>query len=218
MKKKIQSYLALSPRSYRNILLIMPAAVPVFMLGMQVVILGTCRRLISLLCAVFVVSTAEIMTDALAFGGIASREAGGMEYLKSSVRGQEMLRAALFVNLARQLLEEIVILLLCQGVASALDGAPFMRAEEVPMFFATVLLGYFATVCGVAVSRMFNNVVYTMCVTAVEIVPVMGLLMLMMRHCAAAIALLIVLAAAVGSGGIWLTMKRGKESYYDKTA
>lgn len=212
--KKIKCYLAFTTGIYRILLfLVMPVAV----IGLQAVI-SEGDSFSGLLTAVALIASAEVLADGFSFAGIASREAGGMEYLKSSARGQKILCTALSVNLVRQLLEEVLILLACQGISSSYRGTALLEKGELSTFFMLALLGYFMTVSGVAAVRFFSNIMFSMGVLCVEILPVLGILRLMMSSYTAAGVLLAVLTAAAGIGGIWFVMKRGRESYYDKTA
>ncbi|MFR4351258.1 MAG: hypothetical protein ACLT3H_06230 [Roseburia sp.] len=214
MKNNIQSYLAFTTRLYRMLLFL---AMPLLVIAVQLLIFRK-GNLQSMITTVFLIASVEVLVDSLAFGGISSREVGGMEYLKSSAKGYRVLCTALAVNLARQLLEEIALLLICQGIASAYRGAPLFVEGEMPLFLAVVLLGYFVTVLGVVIARFFTNLAFRMCVMCLEIIPIIGIFTVLRQSYAVASALLVVLSAVAGAGGIWFTMKRGKESYYDKAA
>ena len=205
MKNIMKSYLIFTTPVYR---LLTFFAVPVGLIGL-LLFFGSGKTGVEVFLAALMFSFAEVSLDYWVFGGIAVKGGAQMEYLKSSGRGMRLLRTALAVNMARQLLGLILIILAMR--------VGFGNRGNVLWSVDAVLLGYLFIVAGTAIARFFDGIGVNMGISCIAFFPMTACVWLIVFHSVLMLAILLPLSAAVSAAGVNVVMKRIKEGYYDQT-
>ena len=109
MKHRIKSYLVFTSFIYR---ICMFLAVPVIVTGIALWSVGRFGNAAMIFAAVLL-PMVEIISDTWLFGGIQTKDMDKLDYLKTSHRGMEILRNALSMDMARNLLTAIVVMAVC---------------------------------------------------------------------------------------------------------
>lgn len=207
-----KSYLVFTPLPYR-ILMHMAAPAALILLGAWLYTLLGLSGMVFLVTLFYLYL--EISLDTFLFGGIAAKEVGISEYLKSSHRGLQMMGNALAVSAVKPLL----MLLLMNSAAGVMGGfrkGAALSAEDVLMALMLIFAAVFLIVAGMAAVRFFESRMLGFFVSAAA-----GILFTGIYFAAAQnwewlllVSFLLMTAAMVSSTGFIL--KRMKESYYDK--
>lgn len=164
MGKKIKSYLAFTSPLYRiAVYLLVPAGI----VGIGLWAGGTFGEM-GVMFATVLLPTAEILSDGWFLGGIQTKDAVKLDYLRTSGQGMKMLRSALIVDLIRKFFTALGAILVCYLILRAgrewdeIDivfsrvrvGMIGMNAwEEGPILLYFVLISYLTSVLGTFLSR-----------------------------------------------------------------
>lgn len=160
-------------------------------------------------------TSVEILADFWVFGGIARRE-GQLEYLKSSKKGPEVVRTALIINMIRQFLTMLIVMAAYVLICSFINSEAAFPDQYFIQILDLLLIGEFFTLVGNTVVRFLDTPAMSMGISAV-CMWLMGLsVMVVVRYGQRLLLPAAILCAAAGVSGVWLVMKRVKESYYDK--
>lgn len=158
----------------------------------------------------------EIILDYFVFGGIASKETNRLEYLKTSVRGINLLKSSLITDAIRRFLSIAIIIIgsyLAIAYRQQMDYQ-YTSLQLLVCIFSTYLL----TEAGLLFTRFFINwwvniaVVYILNNIAVTI----GIFVSTWNIPIWAPVLLVLLGMGITSTGRRLILKRMEESYYDR--
>lgn len=157
-----KSYFVYTPYTYRIIMFI---GLPVFLFGLQLVIWGFGKNinveLASRVCVILTQSfliVTEVVSDSFLFGGIQSKDAEKMDFLKTSTRGMQFMKNALTMDLIRRFCTALgiigaeVVIFRVAGV-NIIQGN-VLRQINVVLFI--VLTTYLFAVLGVVLSRSFG--------------------------------------------------------------
>lgn len=109
MKNKLKSYLVFTSLMYRVLVYFI---VPIFMAGIVFVYGGALGGAVPIVISVLL-SAAEIVCDNWLFGGIQAKDAERLDYLKTSERGNKIMRNALRMDIVRKLLTALIVLGIC---------------------------------------------------------------------------------------------------------
>ncbi|MBE5962096.1 MAG: hypothetical protein E7256_12085 [Lachnospiraceae bacterium] len=206
--RKIKSYLVFTSFLYR---LMMFGLIHLILLGLMIVF--PFRPYTQ---AVFVVFF-EIMSDNWLFGGICSKDAQSMNYLKSSKKGMQVLKDGLVVNLARCLLNSS--LWICIGFFYTKSQNPeaftLTTWQTVCFLGASILFTYSLCVAGITISRFFSNYWINMLISYAAMI-LLVLAMLFSLDATYLVFIALVLAILVSILSLRIVLKKMKESYYDK--
>lgn len=172
IKDRMRGYIIFTSFGYRIIVYIaMPAALAAIGIwgGIHVGDIG-------LLLTGLLLPVAETISDSWLFGGIQTRDAEKMDYLRASGRGMEVMRGALVIDLIRKFCAALGIMALCWLVIGPAKGAGAQgpggggvnltdfigrcgALVEWGIFLYLALLSYAASALGTFVSR-FGNMVW----------------------------------------------------------
>lgn len=192
MRRICKSYLVFTGFGYR---LAVFGLIPLFLLGIQVLVVfrggdGSIPLLLAL-------AGMEAAADSWFLGGIQSKEAEKMDFLKTSAKGMQVLQNALTMDLLRRFFSLAGMLLLCSGIAwlgggRAAAAVPFWK-YVFPLLFGYVL-SVLATWSGRFCSTFWVNMVIS------YLVLILGLVgtILVMRMPVRAVVLLNLTLAALG--------------------
>lgn len=162
------------------------------------------------------VVTVEIILDYFVFGGIASKETNRLEYLKTSMRGMDLLKSSLITDAVRRFLSVAIIITgsyLAIACKQQMDYQ-YTSLQLLVCIFSTYLL----TEAGILFTRFFINwwvniaVIYILNSIAVTV----GIFVSTWNIPIWAPVLLVLLGIGITSTGRRLILKRMEESYYDR--
>lgn len=214
MKRKVRSYLVFTSRTYR---LLMFLLVPIALVLLQS-FLHPGTFIAAVYLTAVLLTLAEVILDYWVFGGTAVKDGGQLEYLKSSARGRAVIRDALAVNMQRQFLEGVLLLLLCVGSFWLRGDGQFPGTEMLLYCLDALFLGYFFTVAELTIARFFDGIMVNVGIACIGCWVMAGGIYLIMVNNRGMLALLLLLSAAASVIGVKVIMGRVEESYYDKTA
>lgn len=213
MERKMRNYLVFVPAGYRLVLLLLECIATV---GIQVW-LGVEEFVMVVYIAVILLLLAEMMFDYWLFGALASKNGLQLEYLKTSQRGMPVLKMALWGHMLDQLAAELLIVAVNGGVFWWREGKLFLEGRAVVCCLAMIVLGYFLLVTGTTVSRFFDGFMVSVLTGAAAIVLMLGISALIWNNPIRMCGLILVLTILAITISMRITMKRVKESYYDRT-
>lgn len=209
MKRKIKNYLALTSPIYRiAVFLLMPiVAIGVYWF------LRDAEVAIGLVMVMALLIMAEIFFDTWLFGGIQSKDAEKLDYLKASPRGMQMMRDALGLDIVRRFLSAVVIF----GICYLIGGEAVLSVGPMILIYPP-LIAYTITVLGVFLARFECNIWINMVIGYVGVI--IGVLSLSMAgvfgHVLAWVLSYAVLAVLVSILAVKVAVKKVEGSYYDK--
>lgn len=191
MRRICKSYLVFTGFWYR---LAVFGVIPLFLLGIQVLIVfrggdGSIPLLLAL-------AGMEAAADSWFLGGIQSKGAEKMDFLKTSAKGMRVLQNALTMDLLRRFTSLTAMLLLCSGIAwlcggrAAAAAMPFWK-YVFPLLFS-YLLSVLATWSGRFCSTFWVNMVISYLVLILGLV---GTILVVRMPVRAAVLLDLTLAA-----------------------
>lgn len=211
--KKIKSYLVFAPVLYRLVVI----CCPVLLLGLEFIcrVNGSSNMAYPLSTILIVV---EIFADFWLLGGICSRKEAGVEYLKTSIHGNQILKNVVVMNLIRTMAAFILVV----AGSVVIDGILFgwdtiWNAEYLLMYLMYILWGYGITVLAQLITRHFIGYyiyfIFSYLGAMVNVIPAacmaVGYLYLML-------ALGGVLVIGGSAVMVWYVMRKVKGSYYDR--
>lgn len=209
MKRRIKNYLVLTSPVYRlAVFLLMPiVTIGVYWFVRDVSVV------IGLVIVMALLIMAEIFFDTWLFGGIQSKDAEKLDYLKTSPRGMQMMRDALGMDIVRRFLSVVVIFAGCYMV----DGEAVLGAGPAILIYPA-LIAYTIVVLGVFIARFECNIWMNMGIGYVGlIVAVLSLLLtglfggvLVWVFCYAVLAIVVSVLA------VKVAVKKVEGGYYDK--
>lgn len=212
MKSRIKSYLVFTSRLYRLVLFV---GVPIVILLLQFLLREPDYFLVALLTILGLVS-AEICLDYWAFGGIAVKGGTQLEYLKSSKRGVGVVGTALGVNMARQFLTGVLLFGVSAAITVCRGGMIETGARWISIYTDILLLGYVLITISLTAVRYFDGIAVNLVAVSICCLVLTGGLILIALSPYIMLAVLAVLAGVTSCLGVWLVVRRVKESYYDK--
>lgn len=214
MRRKIRSYLTLTPFLYRLLLFVI-IPVGIFLLQQFLYIVDFTFS-VFLIC--LLMTSAEIMCDYWVFGGMTTRDGTKIEYLKSSSSGIMFVKDALYVNMARQMLESVVIVILSAVIYQGLQRGDALTPERVWVCITLMLLEYVVVVTLLTIGRFFDGWTVNMELGAIGVLLMLGGVKIIQRFVYFMFVLLMILAVLVSIVSARTVVKKVRESYYDKTA
>lgn len=213
MKKKIKSYLAFSAGLNRAVFLIGEVLLAILAVSLP---LGTENYAVVACVAAEILLGGEVLADFWMFGGIASKDSGLPEYLKTSPNGMQLLKNAVIVNLVRQLVVTLLVSAVVRGICYNKKGEAYWDKEEILIGLAVALLAYLYMVLGTMAGRFFATWNMQMMVAMAAAI-LMGFSTYICRSGnMVALLVLAVLAALASVASMRIIIRKGEESYYDK--
>lgn len=232
MGKRVKSYIVFTSLIYRIVLyLLIPVALTAFCTWT-----GTYLGDVGLVLAVMFLTLAEVISDSWLFGGLQTKDAEKMDYLKASGRGLSLVRNALAVDLFRKLLTALctvtasylIILRIKGGVPGNREtiadfvscGGPLQR---IGLLAYLILLTYCLSALGTFLSR-YGSTMYGNMLLGYGAMALAGLAGLfgpsLVKYPSNGIFLLDLLCLAVGIGvsilAVWAAMRKVEGGYYDE--
>lgn len=230
MKRGIKSYLAFTSGLYRWILFVLA---PLAAVGFQVVLAIVARRgghttgeelsefwmleTILMFGSSMILMMAEILLDGRAFGGVAIKSGGSLDYIKASPRGRELMRTALRTDMIRMFLECAGVVLMSRMVWTFLGGvAGLWDLWGTCVVAAAVVCQYFVTMTALLIVRHFDYYGITVGVSCIAYYILSIFAVLTAMNCYIMMAVFAVLSVAVSFFSQWKIMRRVEGSFYDK--
>lgn len=213
MKKKLRSYLVFYSLPFQILLLI---ALPIFSTLLVLLPLFHNFYIAAICTSIATLFSVEVLADFWIFGGIAAKDGGHPEYLKTSAQGVSFMRNALIQNQIRQFLVELLIFLLGRLLFCLMEKEPFFSQQDLLMGLFLTLMGYFFTVLATLIARFFSslNIQFLITMIATVLYVITGLLGCTRILMALPLALLGSITVTVLSDQIMIS--KIKEAYYDK--
>ena len=206
--KKIKSYLVFTSFLYR---LVMFLVIHTIILGL-LLFLPVAPYMEAAFLAFF-----EIVSDNWLFGGICSKEAASMDYLKSSKKGMQVLTAGLTLDLVRRFFYSALWMSISFFYARSQNPNAFLfdNVQTVCFLATSILLTYSLSVAGIMISRFFSNYWINTLISYAAII-LLVLIMFFAQGNPYIPFLTLVFSILVSVLSVRLVIKKMKESYYDK--
>ena len=212
MGRNIKNYLVFTTIPYRVLILV---AVPLCLLALE---LRICRKdfFLAQMVVILLYVTAEVIADNWVFGGVAVKSGRHFEYLKCSKYGGKLIKAALTVNMLRQLVTMAVISLLGLVIGMVMRGDKSLTGKQMILCVNLILLGYFLTTVQLMLTRILEGALMSIAVASA------GGMVLMLGYYVAArfypvmLPVLLVLSVFASVLSIKIVMRRMEESFYDR--
>ena len=161
----------------------------------------------------------EFLLDYFAFGGIASKDTGRLEYLKTSVKGEEILKKGLIADVVRRFLSIAVIL----SGEFVVTNIAFGSSEEdhygTGQILLAILLMFVLSEIGLCITRMFELIGVDILVMQVIYAAYIFLYSMVVGRMQGAFIPLIVVLAVLSGLVLWLhfrlVFRRVRKSYQD---
>lgn len=226
MRNRIKSYLVFTGFWYRlAVFLLAPLALIGLGLWIERMVWGG-RMATGVIIAAVLLPIVEIVSDNWLFGGIQTKDSMRLEYLKTSGRGMDILRAALWMDLLRKFLSALGIMALCRLAGTwlaAAEGADYGFGmmdwgleAGVLLYFA--LLSYFVSTLGTFLSR-FGDMLWINLLAGygAAFVMLFGLILLNLADIIFIIDIICaIFGILISVVTVRTAMKRVERSYYDK--
>ena len=221
----MKSYLVFTSAWYRlAVFLLMPIALIGLGLWVERMLWGG-RGATGVIVAAVLLPMVEIVSDNWLFGGIQTKDSMRLEYLKTSGRGMDILRAALWMDLLRKFLAALGIMALCrlagtwmamaEGTDYGFDIMDWGLEAGILLYFT--LLSYFVSTLGTFLSR-FGDMLWMNLLVGYGAVFVMlfGLALLNLADIIFIIDIICaVFGILIGAVTVRAATKRVERSYYD---
>lgn len=166
MKKKIKSYLVFSSFSYKVcIFLLMPAV----LVGIGIGIVSIFGEL-GLTATAMLLTMAEILSDHWLFSGLMAKESEGMDVLRTSGMGMEIMKNALILDLLRKLLTAFGILAVCE-----------LYAGHWGRLLLMAMVSYVFSAAGTFLARYGGGLAVNVCIGQISAFLVLGCLFCVFR-------------------------------------
>ena len=223
----MKSYLAFTTFAYRLVLFVF---LPLAVIGIQALLaqLGDLGLELGLYFTASLMVEVEIIMDYWAFGAVAVKNNICLEYLKTSAKGLNMMKTALWQNTFRMFAENLLMLLL--GVAAHyLARGEYawltreMGAQEPAKLLTIVMAVYLLAVGGQLITRHFDSIHINVCAAILANIVLHPLLMAVIDntyfssyYVLVVLTLLTLLAVSISVIGFRRIMARVEEGYYDE--
>ena len=224
MGKRMKSYLAFTTFAYRLVLFLLT---PFMVIGIQTLLspLGDSGLALGLYLTASLMVEVEIIMDYWAFGAVAVKNNSCLEFLKTSAKGLNMMKTALWQNTFRMFAESLLLLLL--GVtAHYLARGEYawltkeMGAQEPAKLLTIVMAVYLLAVGGQLITRHFDSIHINVCAAILANIVLHPLLMAVIDNAYFSnyyvLVVLTLLAVSISAIGFRRIMSRVEEGYYDE--
>ena len=217
MKNWIKGYLTFASLQYR---LLVYLVLPLVITGATVFLRYTIGGMGIFFPVVMMVGI-EAMADFFLFGGLASKESCGIEYLKTSHRGNALFCNTIWIDAVRRGIWMLLVSTTYMLIESAIAAQQGVAAIVSPLEMLVItLIGYTITELCITVARFFSLIQwYMLFMYAAEVVLVIVYLALYLNGLVAhGLTLGIAALAAVLSTvlSVRILLWRWKGSYYDE--
>lgn len=219
MRRICKSYLVFTGFGYRLVIFWL---VPLLLLGIQAaaVFLGGNLSIILPL----IMASIETMADSWFLGGIQSKDAAKMDFLKTSAEGMRVLKTAMIMDFLRRFVSMAVVFLLCCGIARLGGG----KASAIPpalkngLLVFPLLFGYTFSVLATLVGRF--SVFFWINMLVSYPIPILGAVSMVILSEPVYMDMAVLFDIALAALGILLVvlavrtaMKKVEGSYYDES-
>lgn len=223
MKRILKSYLLFTPLIYRIVMfIIMPIVMIViaFCIGVDFGHAETVAlQSIPGIVVCMLLPLVEIIADNWVFGGIQSKDAYKLDYLKTSSAGMKVMRNALLIDLLRKFFSAVVIMCVSYGLIywrMMQDSTKVFIEDDLKMLPCAVLVSYFFSVLGTVLARC-GSMVWLNVMVAYLLEFITLICVNVMMECAVVYSFLpVILDVAISILAVRLAMKKVEGSYYDK--
>jgi hypothetical protein len=157
MGKMIKTYRVFTMPIYRVLMLLVA---PVVLAALGSATIGVAAAVVYIML--------DIFADYWVFGGICSKYSEKLDYIKSSRRGEKLMRRGMRLDRARSFLELVVIFVLIAAVRKAIGTAVGFAEEfsvEFPPDIIAVLAAYTMSTLALNLSRYAETIQIVMAVT-----------------------------------------------------
>lgn len=218
MRRICKSYLVFTGFGYR---LLMFGLVPLLLLGIQTVAVFQGKNLSFLLP--LMMASIEAMADSWFLGGIQSKDAEKMDFLKTSPEGMRVIKTALIMDFLRRFVSMTVVLLLCCGIARLGGGkvSAIPPVWKIALLVFPLLFGYTFSVLATLIGR-FSSFFWINMLVAYPI-PILGAVSMVILSYPLYMDMAVLFDIALAALGILLVvlavrtaMKKVEGSYYDR--
>ena len=221
MGMRMKSYLAFTTIAYKVVLFILA---PLAAIGIQVLLapMEYSEPGPGLYLTAVLMVELEIVMDYWAFGAVAAKGNGCLEYLKTSARGLKLMKTALWQDAFRVFAECLLVLSLGMAAHHLVrrDFAGFtrqMEAGETLKLLAIAMAAYFVAMSGQLITRYFDNIQVNMVVAALTANSILLFLLWMVNLSGYfMLAALTIFSVTISVLGLRQIMTRVEESYYDE--
>lgn len=218
-----KSYFVFTSYIYRIVMFI---GLPLLMFGLQMIFLCRGQKMETKLAVLWLMITQnfliviEVLSDMFLFGGIQSKDAEKMDYLKTSPRGMQVMKNALTMDLIRRFCTALGIISV-EAVVFRIAGVSVVQGNillQISFVLFIVLVTYLFSVLGVVISRSFGllwlnaGLGYVMSVLAV----LCGSLPEIKSYAVVYDVALAVFCIGLSILTVRTAMKKVEGSYYDK--
>lgn len=211
MGKRIKSYLVFAGLGYQIVTFaVFPLLLIIFGYLLSVVL-----DLPGYYMVVYLLPGIEIAMDAFIFEGVASKQIAHLEYLKTSKRGNGLMKNALEGGMFRMLISTAIILFVNYLIYHGRTGDIWNAKRLFVLLWFCVLI-YVISMCMIVIARFFTNVQIN-CVLGFISVLLELPAMLYIKNLYVSFVIFLIIAVVVSMFSVKLVERRMKESYYDKT-
>lgn len=220
MRRICKSYLVFTGFGYR---LLTFWLMPLLLLGIQTAAVSMGKNFSIILP--LAMASMEAMADSWFLGGIQSKDADKMDFLKTSAEGMRVMKTALIMDFLRRFVSMTVVFLLCCGIARLGGGktSAILPVDKIELLVFPLLFGYTFSVLATLVGRFFSLFWINMLVAYP--IPILGsvtmYLILSEPVYVSVTALFDIVLTVLGILLVVLAvrtaMKKVEESYYDVT-
>lgn len=220
MRRICKSYLVFTGFGYR---LLTFWLMPLLLLGIQTAAVSMGKNFSIILS--LVMASIEAMADSWFLGGIQSKDADKMDFLKTSDKGMQVMKTALITDFLRRFVSMTVVFLLCCGIARLGGGkaSAIFSDCNTALLACALLLGYAFSVLATLVGRFFSLFWINMLIAYT--IPILGSVTMYlilsdpvyMNLAALFDIVLTVLGILLVALAVRTAMKKVEESYYDVT-
>jgi len=210
MKRKIKSYLVFTSLIYRIVIFLL---LPLGAIGVYA-LMSDFSWGVRLVVIMELLIMAEIFLDSWLFGGIQSKAAERLDYLKTSARGGRILKTALKLDLVRRVLTAAVIYGICYLMAGVFANGVHIWVN----YIYTILVTYTISMLGVFITRFESGIWVNMVVSYVAgiVALVIWFLPGLTEHVGIYVCVFALLAVGVSVLALKVAFKKVEGSYYDK--
>lgn len=211
MSRNLKNYLVFTTIPYRIMMLLV---VPLCLLALEMRI---CRRdfFLAQMIVVLLYVTAEVIGDNWVFGGVAVKSGRHFEYLKCSKYGGKLIKAALTVNMLRQLVTMTVLSLLGFVIGIVMRGDKSLTGKQMILCVNLILLGYFMTTMQLMLTRILEGALMSIAVASAGGMVILPGYYVAARFYLMMLPVLLVLSVLASVLSIKIVMRRMEESFYD---
>jgi len=159
MRQLFKCYMAFTGNLYRILCLLICPAIIILVYGVIRWKIGENMAYgFSITCSFLLV---EVIGNYLLSGGIASKQTEKLFYLKSSAKGEEILRNAMVADILRRFFYFVLELLLAVVISEILPengrGSAFGKDGGISVFLGHLFAGYFYGTIGIMATRLFDS-------------------------------------------------------------